>query len=213
MSDTKLLIAIVRRSHEPNYLDFFEEHEVPLTLSCPCEGTAHASLLEVLGLVQRQRTFYMLAVPDELAKTLLRRLVTRMHIDVPNEGVAMVVPAVRPHSIYDNEVKSMGEYPYSLIVAIAARGHSSAVMTAARAAGATGGTIVHAKGTGSQLTARFFGISIADEREMIYIAAPAEKRDDIMNAICDKAGKNTPAQAIVFALPVEAAAGLNFLPD
>lgn len=213
MSETKLLLAVVRRSREPQYLEFFEEHEVPLTLSTPCEGTAHASLLEVLGLVQRNRTLYMLAVPDETAKLLLRRLVTRMHIDVPNEGVAMIIPAERPQSIIDNEVKSMGEYPFSLIVAVAAKGHSSDVMNAARAAGATGGTIVHAKGTGSQLTAKFFGISIADEREMVFITAPAEKRADIVKSICDKAGKNTPAQALVFAVPVEDAAGLNFLPD
>lgn len=213
MSDTKLLMAVVRRSHESQYLEFFEEHEVPLTLSTPCEGTAHPSLLEMLGFVQRERTLYMLAVGHDLAQTLLRRLVSRMHINMPNEGVAMVIPAITPQSITDNEVNLMGEYPYSMIVAIAARGHSSTVMTAARSAGATGGTIVHAKGTGSQLTARFFGISIADEREMIYIAAPSEKRDAIIRAIQDKAGKNSPAQSIVFALPIEAAAGLNFLPD
>ena len=102
MSDTKLLIAIVRRSLEQKYLDFFEEHDVPLTLSTPCEGTAHASLLEVLGLVHRERTLYMLAVTDELANVLIKRLVTRMHIDVPNEGVAMVVPVIPFHDSIDN---------------------------------------------------------------------------------------------------------------
>ena len=213
MSDTKLLIAIVRRSLEQKYLDFFEEHEVPLTLSTPCEGTAHASLLEVLGLVHRDRTLYMLAVTDELAKILIKRLVTRMHIDVPNEGVAMVVPVLPFLDSTNNEVKSMDDYPLSLIIAVTAKGHSAEVMTAARAAGATGGTIVHAKGTGSQLTAKFFGISLADEREMIYIAAPAEMRNAIMRSIKDKAGRATSAHTILLSLPIEAAAGLNFLPD
>jgi len=213
MSETKLLIAIVRRSREPQYLEFFEEHEVPLILSTPCEGTAHASLLEMLGLVQRQHTMHLLAVSQDMAKTLLKRLVTRMHINIPNEGVALVIPAQSCESILENEVNPMGDYPYSLIVAIAAKGHSSSVMNAARAAGATGGTIVHAKGTGSHLTARFFGISIADEREMIYIAAPAGNRQAIVKAISDKAGKSTPAQAIVFALPVEDAAGFHFMTD
>ena len=63
------------------------------------------------------------------------------------------------------------EKTHELIVVITNQGYTDQVMDAARAAGATGGTAVHAKGTGTELAKRFFGVSIASERELIFILA------------------------------------------
>ena len=48
--------------------------------------------------------------------------------------------------------------------------YTEKVMDAARQAGAAGGTVVHAKGTGAKY-AKFFGLTLADEKEMIYIVS------------------------------------------
>ncbi len=63
----------------------------------------------------------------------------------------------------------MKEAAYQLIVAIANQGYTDTVMEAARSAGARGGTIVHTRSTGAEDAGKFFGMSIAEEREMIFI--------------------------------------------
>ena len=84
-------------------------------------------------------------------------------------------------------------------------------MDAARAAGATGGTAVHAKGTGTELAKKFFGVSIAAEKELIFILTREETRVPIMKAIMARAGMQTEAQSLVFSLPVSGIAGLRRL--
>ena len=99
------------------------------------------------------------------------------------------------------------EYKCVMLTVIADKGNSDTVMEAARGAGATGGTVVRAKGTGAAI-AKFFGITISADKEIIYIVAKREKRDDIMHAIMEKAGKASGAHGIVFSLPIDAVAGI-----
>ena len=68
---------------------------------------------------------------------------------------------------------------------------------------------VHAKGTGTELAKKFFGVSLASEKELIFILASAETRKPIMKAIMEKAGMQTEAQALAFSLPVTDLAGLR----
>ena len=100
---------------------------------------------------------------------------------------------------------------HELVVAIARQGHTDQVMNAARSAGATGGTVVHAKGAGTDLAKKFFGVSIASERELVFILAKEENRKEIMKAIMTQAGMKSDAEAIVFSMPVSDIAGLRQL--
>ena len=59
------------------------------------------------------------------------------------------------------------ENRFDLIVTIVNRGISDLVMDAARAAGASGGTILHGRGTGVHEAERFFGIEIQPEQESV----------------------------------------------
>ena len=77
---------------------------------------------------------------------------------------------------------------FELIVCIINRGFSDTVMTAARGSGARGGTILHAKGTGSHEAERFFGITIQPEKEIVLILVPKEIRSDVMSAIASSCG-------------------------
>ena len=101
-----------------------------------------------------------------------------------------------------------------LIIAICNKGHTEDVMTCARAAGAGGGTVLHAKGTaGSEYAEKFFGLSLVDEKEIIYIVSKKETRNAIMQAITDGAGPGTKAHTLVFSLPVTETAGFRFYDD
>ena len=99
---------------------------------------------------------------------------------------------------------------YSLIVTIAEKGCVDMVMDAAREAGARGGTVIHAKGTAGRM-AKFFGLTIAEEKEMIYIVTGKDSEEAIVRSIIDRAGPETEAKAVAFALPVERIAGFSKL--
>ena len=101
------------------------------------------------------------------------------------------------------------QFEHELIIVILNEGYSDMVMDAARSAGAAGGTVLHAKGTGKTKTEKFFGVSLAEEKDMIYIVSAAGKKSDIMRAINKNAGPETKAGAICFSLPVSEVAGLR----
>ena len=98
---------------------------------------------------------------------------------------------------------------YELIFVVANEGYSDMIMDAARGAGAGGGTVIKAKGTGAEYTEKFFGFSIASEKEIHLLVTPAQGRNAIMKAIMEQAGLESKAQSIVFSLPVSHALGLR----
>ena len=101
------------------------------------------------------------------------------------------------------------EITHDLIVIITNQGCTDLVMEAAQGAGATGGTVLHAKGIGTEMVQRFFGVSIASEQEMVFILSRSDAKNAIMRAIMAKAGLQSPAQSLVFSLPVNDVAGLR----
>ena len=107
----------------------------------------------------------------------------------------------------------MKDTRYELLVVIADQGYTDMIMDAARAADAPGGTVIHAKGTGTEQAERFLGVSIAAEKEMIFMVTRREGKNAIMRAIMDKAGLASKARAIVFSLPVTETAGMRLLEE
>ena len=55
-------------------------------------------------------------------------------------------------------------FKHEVILCIVNNGFSEAVMDAARAAGAQGGTVIHARGTANKEAEQFFNISIQPEK-------------------------------------------------
>lgn len=95
-----------------------------------------------------------------------------------------------------------------LIVAIVNRGYADDVMEAAREAGARGGTILHARGAGTEAQDRFYGITIQSEKEVVLLVVEQAHKAAIMKAICAKAGLKQEGRGLVFSLPVEDAVGM-----
>lgn len=57
------------------------------------------------------------------------------------------------------------------------------------------------------------GVSLAAEKEMVFIVTKTELKNDIMKAIMKHAGLDTKAKSIVFSLPVTDTAGLRLVED
>lgn len=86
---------------------------------------------------------------------------------------------------------------------------SDEVMAIAKNAGAQGGTIIHARGTVSKETKKFFGIVIQPEKAIILILATQEDQEKIMNEVNDKADLTTDCHAVSFSMPISSYIGLS----
>jgi nitrogen regulatory protein PII len=95
------------------------------------------------------------------------------------------------------------ESGYEMITIITNSGYADDVMAAARKAGATGGTILNARGTGTEEDVKFFGITLVPEKEMLLIVVSREKVRSIIEAVMAVPKLNEPGGGIVFTSNVE----------
>lgn len=97
---------------------------------------------------------------------------------------------------------------FDLIVTIVSKGKASAVMEAAREAGAEGGTIVFGRGTGIHERMRLFNIPIEPEKEIILTLVPTDLAQRVSDAIEQAAELSEPGRGIAFVLPVKRVMGI-----
>lgn len=98
---------------------------------------------------------------------------------------------------------------YQVIFSIVNAGCHEQVMACARDAGATGGTVIHARGTSNQLAARQFGITVQPEKEIVMIVVDEKIKDDVLRALYKTVGVKTECNGIAFALPVDDVVGIG----
>lgn len=187
-------------------------------LSMLGRGTATSEHLAIYGLDATEKYVISGVGNGDEAEGLIKSAKRKLFIDIPGNGVMLTVPlksvAGGKTLAYLTDEQKLGgaprmDFEHELIIVILNEGYSDFVMDAARAAGAGGGTVLHAKGTGGTRGEKFFSVSLADEKDMIYIIAHKDEKAAIMRSINEQAGPGSRAGAICFSLPISSVAGLR----
>ena len=219
------LMSITDRERAEDMAALYRDAGLNLVTTMMGRGTATPQQLALYGLSRTEKAVTGAVVGTDTMKQLFRTAKRKLFIDIPGNGLMLAVPLKSVSSgrtlayLTDSGKAATGggvptmNFEYELIVVILNEGHSDMVMDAARSAGAGGGTVLHAKGTGAIGTEKFFGVTLAKEKDVIYIVASGKEKAAIMNAINKDAGPSTPAGAISFSLPVSDVAGLRRLDD
>jgi len=98
---------------------------------------------------------------------------------------------------------------FKLIMAFIKPNITDAVVDAMKQAGATGATIIPARGTGMHEAKSFFGLSIESQTDILVFLVEEHVVENLMKVI-RLAGKfDEPGTGIAFVLPVEHVAGLE----
>ena len=216
MDGLNMVMTIVDRDRIEPVIGLFRENNVFTTDVVLGQGTAPREILEYLYLSTAEKAVVFGVVTSAGLSQLLKAFKRKLFIDVPGNGIVVTVPLnsiggkrsleyIMDGQTIDLSEKSAEE----LIFVVANEGYSDLIMEAARSAGASGGTVIKAKGTGAEYTEKFFGFSIASEKEIHLLVTPAQGRNTIMKAIMEHAGLDSKAQSIVFSLPVSHAIGLR----
>ena len=165
----------------------------------------------------------MTVANPEKTRKFIKEMRRQVYIGIPGHGIIMAVPIKsvgggKTLAYLNNGEQQPARYTpelsnrYELIVIVANEGRTDQVMNAARAAGATGGTVLHGKGTGSQ-NKKFYNVSIAAEKEVILMVAQNDRKAAIMQSVLHHAGPDSEAGAILFSLPVSEVAGFGLMDE
>ena len=212
------LIAVVDRETEPRLEGVFTSAGTVVGLSQPASGTAGSEILKRFGLASTEKRIVMTVATGAQQRMIFQMARKLLYLDIPGNGILAAIPikavAGRQTLSYLTDSEITGgtpsmDFEYELIVVVINAGYADTVMDAAREAGAGGGTVLHAKGTGSMRGEKFYNMRFADEKDMVYIVAHKSEKAAVMKAVNQKAGPDTEARGICFSLPISSVMGLR----
>lgn len=224
----KLLVTIVDRPRGDTVARICGGLGVHFHLAVLGKGTASSEILDFLGVGETDKAVILTLVPEPLVPLVRGELVQKLHLRRPGKGILFTLPlsgiSRRAAACLSRPVpeetreggRGMEEKrreaegcPFELIVASVDQGDTDRVMEAARSAGATGGTLLHARRAGVHEAEKFYGITLQKERELVAILAPRAQRTDIMRAIARSLPLEGEQGGVVFSLPVDGIEGLS----
>lgn len=224
-SPVRCMVTIVDRGRGARVAQICRAHHAPVQLALLGHGTASAEIMDWLGLDEPEKDIVLGLLPEERVKPLLAELTAALGLFAPGRGIAFTAPlsgisaaahqrvagdAARSQSNAEKEVLPVAQDSrFELIVSVVEHGFSADVMDAARAAGASGGTVARARGLGGEEAQRFLNITIQPEKEIVLILTSAAQKQAIMRAICSEVFARTGERGIAFSLPVSDVTGLN----
>ena len=199
------LVTITDRPTTDAFLKLYKSFGVDVSLRTVGAGTAVQETLSTLGLEKTEKAVLFAIITADSWPRIQKALRRQMRIDVPGTGIAFIVPVssiggkrallfLTEHQTLElKEESTLKDTRYDLLLVIANQGYTGSIMDAARAA------------------ARFMGIDLVNEKELVLIVSRTSEKNAIMNAIMDNADKK--AGSIVFSLPVTDTAGLRLLDE
>ena len=192
------LVTITDRPTTDAFLKLYKSFGVDVSLRTVGAGTAVQETLSTLGLEKTEKAVLFAMITADTWPKLQKGLRRKLQIDVPGTGIAFIVPVssiggkralqfLTEHQTFTVEEEStLKDTRYELLLVIANQGHTGSIMDAARAEGAGGGTVIHAKGTGMEGAAHFMGVELVNEKELVLIVSHTAQKNAIMKAIMRK---------------------------
>jgi len=220
------MVTIVDRDAAGSYLSLFRHKGIALALKTLGTGTAQDEVLKYLGLGETEKTVLFVILHAKRARKILEILSNELYLNRPGTGIAFAIPmrsicgsamleqftwGFRPEEEREMDLEDFKmEQTHELVIAITDRGHIDVIMDAARGAGGSGGTVIHALGTGTQQDGKFFGISIGQEKDLIMMVVRQNVKAPVMKAVMETMNREHPkSKCILFSLPVTGTAGIG----
>ena len=212
-SSGKLLISMVGRNKGDDFVDVTKEAGARGGTVALGRAVVDNRLLQLLSLADMLQDVVFTLMRDETEAVIeaVRRAYRNpsgkisglsIVLDVSDMLVRVTSQNNKPGAAPDTRSEHMNS-GHTLLTVIVNHGYADDVMAEARKAGATGGTILNARGTGKEEDVKFFGITLVPEKEMLMIVAEDAKAPAILEAIRKIPRLTEPGGGIVYAMNVE----------
>lgn len=208
----EMLVVIVEHNKASKVLHLADEKGVTASVAMLGRGTASRTIFDYLGLNDKKKAVLMLFGKTEEIMDLADYLVEKLEMNKPNHGIAYIESAFNVFGTEDNangsENIKRGENMYNAIYTIVEKGNADDVIEAAQKAGSRGGTVMHARGSGSEEARKVFNMLIEPEKEIVLIISEEAKTKDIVESIRKETQIEEEGKGIIFITRVEQTYGL-----
>ena len=208
----EMLVVIVEQNKASKVLHLADEKGVTASVAMLGRGTASRTIFDYLGLNDKKKAVLMLFGKTEEIMDFADYLVEKLEMDKPNHGIAYIESAFNVFGTEDNangsENIKRGENMYNAIYTIVEKGNADDVIEAAEKAGSRGGTVMHARGSGSEEARKVFNMLIEPEKEIVLIISEEAKTKDIVESIRKETQIEEEGKGIIFVTNVAQTYGL-----
>ena len=219
----ELMVTITDRRRGEQAASFFRQMHVPLAVSCIASGTATSEIQKLLTNNEKTKVVTMSLLPTQWIPVVISKLSDRMQLRGEGRGIAFTVPlssvnraSVRAYTEYlergINEEQIMYkplDKKFEMVVVSTDDGCADAIMDAARAAGAKGGTVLNGHMVGDDKTESFFGMKLYDSKDVLAIVVPSDIRFEVMSAIAEVLKERKLKGSTLFSVPVNHIVGIG----
>ncbi len=208
----EMLVVIVEHNKASKVLHLADEKGITASVAMLGRGTASRTIFDYLGLNDKKKAVLMLFGKTEEIMDLADYLVEKLEMNKPNHGIAYIESAFNVFGTEDNangsENIKRGENMYNAIYTIVEKGNADDVIEAAEKAGSRGGTVMHARGSGSEEARKVFNMLIEPEKEIVLIISEEAKTKDIVESIRKETQIEEEGKGIIFVTNVMATYGM-----
>ena len=211
--ESKMIYALVGRSSGELLVTAAKKAGARGGTIIPCRSISGNAVLQFFGIGERARDAVLIVTDDQTLKPILdamqsvalgtKRLSGFIAVTSVSSVMKFTADRKRMEYFKTGEQTMNKETSHEMIFVIVNSGFADDVMAAARKAGAHGGTVLNARGTGKQEDVKFFGITIVPEKEILLIITEKEKSAAILDAIKALDCFATPGSGIVFSSDVD----------
>ena len=210
-SRIKLMVTILDRGRGARAVELFAGAGIRQHYATPGRGTANSDILDYLGLGETEKDVLLTLLPEHAVPPLAtpgKGILFTMPLSAVSGAVAQIVNREVQRTGAEKEEPMQQKEKDDLIVVVVNSGCDDAVMSAAKSAGARGGTILHGRRLGAE-GEKPGGSGVRPEKDIVAILAPRELRQPIMEAVNREAGIATESHGVLFSLPVDEVIGLS----
>lgn len=217
-SEMQIMITIVDRGKAETVAKICKSEDLHINFIALGSGTASSEILDYLGIGETRKDILITPIPKCRVHDIMFDIAYKMQLKNPGSGIIFTIPVTGITSwlqkaLCRTEFKERKEHKMStkheLISVIVEQGGVDAVMTAARGAGASGGTVLHSRSIEGTDAEKFYGTALQPEKEIVLILVPHEIKKDVMLAITKEAGLNTKYKGVLLSVPVDDVMGLR----
>lgn len=222
LPEMALLVSIVDRGKAQQINRFLHSRGIIISLSYWGLGTASSEIMDVLGITEREKNVTLSLLPRKWVPAVITQLADELQMRLPGKGILFTIPLSAitrgvPHRYTETENRysevqvmyEMDEKKYEMIFATVDEGSTEVVMSAARAAGARGGTIMRVRAAGEENTENFFGLELHEEKEVLTIIVERSLKVKVMQAVAKVIEEKEMPKGMIFSVPVSDVVGIG----
>jgi len=209
----ELICAIVNFGSGSRVLQLAKECGIPGGTVVLGKGTSRNRMLQILELCDVRKEIVLMIAERSVAAAALQRIAKKLQLHKSYHGIAFTMPLAAflgsgDYRYIYRETGGGKNTVFNSIFVIVDRGRGEEVMDSARRAGAKGGTIIGARGSGIHEKGRLFRMDIEPEKEVVLILSDRHQTEAIVKSVRDDLHIDEPGMGVIFVQDVHETYGV-----